>query len=43
MPTLTELTLYPIKSCAGIALSEATLTEAGLMSEQIYDREWMVV
>jgi len=43
MPTLTELTLYPIKSCAGIALSEATLTEAGLMSEQIYNREWMVV
>ncbi len=43
MPTLTELTLYPIKSCAGIALTEATLTEAGLMSEQIYNREWMVV
>ena len=43
MPTLTALTLYPIKSCAGIALSEATLTEAGLMSEQIYNREWMVV
>lgn len=43
MPTLTELTLYPIKSCAGIPLSEATLTEAGLMSEQIYNREWMVV
>jgi uncharacterized protein YcbX len=43
MPTLTELNLYPIKSCAGIALREATLTAAGLMSEQIYDREWMVV
>jgi uncharacterized protein len=43
MPTITELTLYPIKSCAGITLSEATLTEAGLMSEQIYNREWMVV
>lgn len=43
MPILTELNLYPIKSCAGIALREATLTEAGLMSEQIYDREWMVV
>jgi hypothetical protein len=43
MPTLTELNLYPIKSCAGIALREATLTEAGLMSEHIYDREWMVV
>jgi len=43
MPTLTQLILYPIKSCAGIALSEATLTEAGLMHEDIYDREWMVV
>lgn len=43
MPTITELTLYPIKSCAGIPLREATLTEAGLMSEQIYNREWMVV
>jgi uncharacterized protein YcbX len=43
MPILTELNLYPIKSCAGIALREATITEAGLMSEHIYDREWMVV
>jgi uncharacterized protein YcbX len=43
MPTLTELNLYPIKSCAGISLRAATLTPAGLMSEQIYDREWMVI
>jgi len=43
MPTLTALNLYPIKSCAGIALREATLTPAGLMVENIYDREWMVV
>ncbi|HYD79103.1 MAG TPA: MOSC N-terminal beta barrel domain-containing protein [Paucimonas sp.] len=43
MPTLTELNLYPIKSCGGIALREATLTPAGLMHEHIYDREWMVV
>lgn len=43
MPILTELNLYPIKSCAGISLREATLTPAGLMSEQIYDREWMIV
>ncbi|HJW53858.1 MAG TPA: MOSC N-terminal beta barrel domain-containing protein [Burkholderiaceae bacterium] len=43
MPVLTELNLYPIKSCAGIALREATLTPTGLMSELIYDREWMVV
>ena len=43
MATLTELNLYPIKSCAGISLREATLTAAGLMVEHIYDREWMVV
>jgi uncharacterized protein len=43
MPTLTELNLYPIKSCGGISLREATLTPAGLMHEHIYDREWMVV
>lgn len=43
MAILSEITLYPIKSCGGIALRAATLTRAGLMSEQIYDREWMVV
>ncbi|GGZ03725.1 MOSC domain-containing protein [Pseudoduganella plicata] len=43
MATLSELTLYPIKSCAGISLRSAILTRAGLMTEQIYDREWMVV
>lgn len=43
MPVLTELNLYPIKSCAGIALRETIVTRAGLMSEHIYDREWMVV
>jgi uncharacterized protein YcbX len=43
MATLSELTLYPIKSCAGIALRSAVLTRHGLMSESIYDREWMVV
>ncbi|WP_295996014.1 MOSC N-terminal beta barrel domain-containing protein [Rugamonas sp.] len=43
MPILSEITLYPIKSCAGIALQVATLTREGLMTQQIYDREWMVV
>jgi uncharacterized protein YcbX len=43
MPILTELNLYPIKSCAGIALREATVTAAGLAAHQIHDREWMVV
>lgn len=43
MPTLTELNLYPVKSCAGVALRSATVTPLGLMSGHIYDREWMVV
>jgi uncharacterized protein YcbX len=43
MPTLASLTIYPIKSCAGLALEQATLTADGLMTQQIYDREWMVV
>lgn len=43
MPTVTALTLYPVKSCAGISLQSATLTESGLSHESIFDREWMVV
>lgn len=43
MAILSEINLYPIKSCAGMALRSATVTRAGLMTEQIYDREWMVV
>ena len=43
MPIITELNLYPVKSCAGISLREAMLTPAGLMTQNIYDREWMVV
>ena len=43
MITLAELTLYPIKSCGGIALQEASITPSGLASGLIHDREWMVV
>lgn len=43
MPTLTSLTLYPIKSCAGIALKQAEVTVHGLAHEGVRDREWMVV
>lgn len=43
MPILSELNLYPVKSCAGVTLREASLTAAGLMSRQVHDREWMVV
>ena len=33
------LNLYPVKSCAGIALQEATVTAGGIE----HDREWMIV
>jgi hypothetical protein len=36
---LAELHVYPVKSCRGIALEEARLTEVGLE----HDREWMIV
>ena len=37
--TLAALTVYPVKSCAGVPVNEAVLTEAGLD----LDRAWMVV
>lgn len=37
--TLSALHLYPVKSCAGVAVREALLTETGLD----LDRAWMVV
>jgi len=43
MAILSDIILYPIKSCAGIHLQEAVLTHSGLMSEHVFDREWMVV
>ena len=43
MPVISELVLYPIKSCAGISVRQATLTTAGLSVDNVYDREWMVV
>ena len=43
MAILSELVLYPIKSCAGLSVFEATLTRAGLSVDAVYDREWMVV
>jgi uncharacterized protein YcbX len=39
MPTITRLFVYPVKSCAGIELTEAGLTETGFD----LDRAWMVV
>jgi len=43
MPTLAQLILYPIKSCAGISVQEATLLESGLAAQGVHDREWMLV
>lgn len=43
MPVVAELVLYPIKSCAGVSVPEATLTRAGLAVGAVYDREWMVI
>lgn len=36
---ITQLFIYPVKSCAGIELNQSTLTPAGLKM----DREWMIV
>jgi uncharacterized protein len=38
MPNISELFIYPVKSCGGIALEEARLLATGLE----YDRTWMV-
>lgn len=43
MATLTSLTIYPIKSCAGIALAQAEVTSLGLAANGVRDREWMLV
>jgi hypothetical protein len=43
MPILSQLLLYPIKSCAGFAVEEATLLESGLAAQGVHDREWMLV
>jgi uncharacterized protein len=37
--TISRLFVYPVKSCAGVELREAMLTETGLE----WDRNWMVV
>jgi len=43
MASLSELVLYPIKSCAGLSVPEATLALAGLSAGGVHDREWMIV
>jgi uncharacterized protein YcbX len=43
MSILSHLLLYPIKSCAALAVETATLLESGLSAHGVHDREWMVV
>jgi uncharacterized protein YcbX len=43
MAVLSELVLYPIKSCAGLAVDQATASVAGLSAMGVHDREWMLV
>lgn len=43
MATVTELVIYPIKSCAGISLPEAEFSISGLQANGVHDREWMLV
>ena len=43
MATLSHISFYPVKSCAGIAVTTALLTAAGLEVDGIADREWMLV
>jgi uncharacterized protein YcbX len=43
MPTISQLVIYPIKSCAGLPVDHATVTTAGLVHRGVGDREWMVV
>jgi len=36
---VTQIFVYPIKSCAGVSLTESTLTKLGLA----HDRQWLIV
>lgn len=43
MATISELVVYPIKSCAGVSVPEAMLCIDGLAAQGVHDREWMLV
>ena len=43
MAILSQLILYPIKSCAGMAVTEAAAGVSGLSAQGVHDREWMLV
>ncbi|XP_075719477.1 mitochondrial amidoxime-reducing component 1 [Rhinoderma darwinii] len=40
---VSQLFLYPVKSCRGIPLQEAECKEYGLKKDQLRDRHWLVV
>jgi uncharacterized protein YcbX len=39
MPTITDLFVYPVKSCAGVRMKEVSIVPTGFA----FDRNWMVV
>lgn len=39
MATITALNIYPVKSCRGIALKQATLLQTGFT----HDRQWLII
>lgn len=41
-PVITQINLYPIKSCGGISLPKARIGQRGLETGRIGDRRWMV-
>ncbi|MEO7496894.1 MAG: MOSC N-terminal beta barrel domain-containing protein [Massilia sp.] len=43
MAILSQLIVYPIKSCAGITVPAARVERAGLSVDGVRDREWMLV
>ncbi|XP_022333986.2 mitochondrial amidoxime reducing component 2-like [Crassostrea virginica] len=40
---VSDLSLFPVKSCQGIPLQKARAEVTGLVSEGLYDRQWMLV
>ncbi|XP_039739360.1 mitochondrial amidoxime-reducing component 1-like isoform X1 [Pteropus medius] len=41
--TVQQLCIYPVKSCKGVAVSEAECTALGLRSGHLRDRFWLVI
>ncbi|XP_075436915.1 mitochondrial amidoxime-reducing component 1-like [Ascaphus truei] len=41
--TVSQLLVYPVKSCRGVSVQEAECTVLGLRSGELRDRQWLVV